>query len=124
MKRCPISYQQIPVSEEYSKSGTQFLSRNAKTLQPFPYSVDEQLILAAQMAAKLSIQGVQPKISVRFDTAGGTFAPVERKGTFILKSQNLLYPHLPENKDLSMHLAKLAGCDIPLHGLIRVAIIV
>ena len=120
MKRCPISYQPIPESEEYSKDGRHLLSRSTKTLlHPFPYSVEEQLSLAVQMAPKLSIQGVQPKISVRFNAAAAAFIPAERKGNFILKPQNLHYPHLPENEDLSMRLAKLAGCSIPPHGLIR-----
>ncbi|MFN7792174.1 MAG: HipA domain-containing protein, partial [Cyclobacteriaceae bacterium] len=36
----------------------------------------------------------------------------------IIKPQNDLYEELPENEDLTMRLAALAGIEIPLHGMI------
>ncbi|MFH0730457.1 MAG: HipA domain-containing protein [Pseudomonadota bacterium] len=39
-------------------------------------------------------------------------------GRYILKPQNPQYPLLPENEDLSMHLASAAGITVPLHGLV------
>jgi serine/threonine-protein kinase HipA len=35
-----------------------------------------------------------------------------------LKPQNPQYPQLPENEDLSMRLAEMAGLEVPLHGLV------
>jgi len=119
MKRCPITYEPIPADREFSEKGVRLLSRQVPTINPFPYSMEEQLTLARSMAAKLSIQGVQPKISARFNGSTGDFIPAERGGRYILKPQNQLYPYLPENEDLSMRLATSAGCETPLHGLIR-----
>ena len=119
MKRCPITYKPISIDREFSEKGVRLLSRQAQTINPFPFTVEEQLSLARDMAAKMSIQGVQPKISARFNGALGDFIPINRNGRYILKSQNQLYPYLPENENLSMKLAALAGCKTPLHGLIR-----
>jgi serine/threonine-protein kinase HipA len=119
MKRCPITYEEISDTLDYSLNGVRKFSRQAKQIQIFPYSIEEQLTLARQMAGKLSIQGVQPKISVRFHGTGGDFIPVATGGRYIFKPQNQLFPYLPENEDLSMRLAELAGCMVPLHALIR-----
>jgi serine/threonine-protein kinase HipA len=119
MNRCPITYQPIGDDEVYSKSGLALLSRNLETLNPFPYSIEEQLRIASELAAKISIQGVQPKLSVQLDTKNGVFTIVERGGRFIIKPQNPLFPNLPENEDLTMKMAAAAGIDTPVHGLAR-----
>jgi serine/threonine-protein kinase HipA len=119
MKRCPITYETIGTSEEYSKTGLSLLSRNLSTLAPFPYDVEEQLQLASEMATKISIQGVQPKLSVKLDSKKSSFVVVEKGGHYILKPQNPLFSKLPENEDLTMKLAASAGIDVPVHGLAR-----
>jgi serine/threonine-protein kinase HipA len=118
MNRCPITYEVIGKNEGYSVSGLHLLSRSLDDLRVFPYDMDEQIELAKEMATKISIQGVQPKISARLDVRQQTFVPVEIMGRYILKPQNQLYSYLPENEDLTMRLAAMAGCEIPLHGLI------
>jgi serine/threonine-protein kinase HipA len=117
MKRCPISYEPINPNEKYSKTGLSLLSRNLVGLKPFPYTVGEQLQLASVLASKISIQGVQPKLSVKLDVKNGVFVVVERGGRFIIKPQNPMFPNLPENEDLTMKLASSAGIEIPVHGL-------
>jgi serine/threonine-protein kinase HipA len=69
-------------------------------------------------ATKMSIQGVQPKLSARLNVSAGIFEIADQGGTFIIKPQNDLYEELPENEDLTMRLAALAGIEIPLHGMI------
>lgn len=117
MNRCPITYEPCG-DEKYSLAGLKRLSQKLTTLQDFPYSAEEQRQEAASRADKMSIQGVQPKLSARLNVKEGVFAIVNQGGHYILKPQNLLFREIPENEDLTMRLAHLAGIDVPLHGLI------
>jgi serine/threonine-protein kinase HipA len=119
MNRCPITYEKIDNGARYSKEGLSKLSRKLEDLLPFPYNADEQLQLASELAEKISIQGVQPKLSVRLNVKEKIFSLVEKNGQYILKPQNPLFQNLPENEDLTMKLAASAGLDVPVHGLAR-----
>jgi serine/threonine-protein kinase HipA len=57
-------------------------------------------------------------LSARLNVSAGIFEIADQGGTFIIKPQNDLYEELPENEDLTMRLAALAGIEIPLHGMI------
>ncbi|HUI64289.1 MAG TPA: HipA domain-containing protein, partial [Bacteroidota bacterium] len=69
-------------------------------------------------AAKMSIQGIQPKLSVILKVAHESFEIVDTGGNYILKPQTH-YTLAPENEDLTMRLAHRAGIDVPLHALIH-----
>lgn len=66
----------------------------------------------------MSIQGVQPKLSAILNLKDGRFEIVDKNGKFILKPQHHVFPELPQNEDLTMHLAASVGIEVPLHGLI------
>jgi serine/threonine-protein kinase HipA len=117
MKRCPITYDDIPTGR-YSERGLHMLARNLNHLEPFPYSAEEQRQEAARRAGRMSIQGVQPKLSARLNVASGIFDAVDTGGTYILKPQSDTYPELPENEDLTMRMAAIAGLEVPLHGMV------
>lgn len=117
MNRCPITYEGCG-DEKYSKKGLKLLSRSLHGLNDFPYTAKEQIQLAAQMSEKISIQGVQPKLSVRLNLKERQFEVVLKKGTFILKPPHQLYEELPQNEDLTMKLAALVGIEVPLHGMV------
>ena len=121
MNRCPITYEPCQDEERYSPSGLRLLSPNLKRLLDFPYDAQQQRREAVIHAAKMSIQGVQPKLSVRLNAKAGLFEIVDRGGRYIVKPQHDVYPHLPENEGLTMHLAGLCGIDVPLSGLMRCA---
>jgi len=99
--------------------GLRLLSPSLRDLKDFPYSAAQQVQEAAARADKMSIQGVQPKLSAVLVPSEGTFRVVDTGGRYILKPQHAAYPQLPENEDLTMRLAESAGIDVPLHGLIR-----
>lgn len=63
MNRCPITYENCG-DKKYSTKGLRLLSRNIDDLLDFPFTSQEQLEQASLYATKLSIEGVQPKISV------------------------------------------------------------
>ena len=116
MNICPITYE--PCEGRYSAQGLRRLSPKLSELAPLPYTAEEQVYEAAARAHKMSIQGVQPKLSARLNVAKQRFEIVDTRGHFILKPQNPQYPQLPENEDLSMRLAEMAGLEVPLHGLV------
>lgn len=84
MNRCAITYE-LCGPRKYSIEGLKMLSRNLNNLKYFPYTPKEQVQLAAQLATKLSIQGVQPKLSLILNVAKEEFEIVEKGGKFILK---------------------------------------
>jgi len=117
MNRCPLTYE--PCDGLYSRSGLKRLSRQLADLQPLSFTSRELRQEAAARAAKMSIQGVQPKLSARLLISEQRFALVDQGGQYILKPQTADYAQVPENEDLTMRLAALAGIDVPLHGLLH-----
>lgn len=117
MNTCPITYEPCG-DKKYSEKGLKLLSRNLTNLEDFPFTQEEQLREAAARATKMSIQGVQPKLSAKLKVKEGIFEVADKGGEYILKPQNIMYPQLPENEDLTMRLAEEIGLDVPLHGLI------
>ncbi len=117
MNRCPITYE-LCGEQKYSKNGLKLLSKTLNHLKEFPYTAKEQTLLAAEIASKLSIQGVQPKLSVTLNVKQEVFEVIEKNGKFIIKPPHHLYEEIPQNEDLTMRLAKIIGIDVPLHGMI------
>jgi serine/threonine-protein kinase HipA len=117
MNRCPISY--LPCGKEsYSHEGLKTLSSSLASLNPLPFSASEQRQEALNRASKLSIQGVQPKLSAVLSIKKQAFEIVDQFGKFIIKPQNDLFQELPENEDLTMKMAKAFKIEVPIHGLV------
>ena len=116
MNKCPITYEAC--QEKYSPSGLKKLSPKLSNLLDFPYGAQEQRREATSRAFKMSIQGVQPKLSTRLSIKDKVFEIVDSKGTFIIKPQSDLFLQVPENEDLTMKMARVAGIEVPLTGLI------
>jgi serine/threonine-protein kinase HipA len=117
MNLCPITYKPCGESR-YSEAGLKLLSPGLRTLKDLEYTAEEQRKEAFNRAAKMSIQGVQPKLSAILSIKDEKFIPVDKGGKYILKPQHQIYTQLPENEDLTMKLANEIGLEIPVHGLI------
>jgi len=117
MKRCPLTYG-IPEKGKYSEEGLRIISAELHSLNDLDYTAEEQRQEAYIRSSKMSIQGVQPKLSAKLNIKEGRFEVVDKNGKFILKPQHSFYPQMPENEDLTMKLAERIGLEIPLHGLI------
>ena len=115
--RCPITYEPCG-TEKYSLAGLKLLSTSLKNLKDFPYTPKEQVQMAARLGSKMSIQGVQPKLSVILNVKEEVFEVVENGGRFIVKPPHDLYNEVPQNEDLTMRLAALVGIQVPLHGMV------
>ena len=117
MNLCPITY--TPCGENrYSEAGLKLLGTGLMTLKDLEYTAEEQRKEAFNRAAKMSIQGVQPKLSAILSIKDGKFILVDKGGRYILKPQHQIYTQLPENEDLTMKLAIEIGLEIPIHGLL------
>lgn len=117
MNRCPISYDACG-KKLYSENGLKFLSPVLKKIALLDYTAEELRTEAMLRASKMSIQGVQPKLSAILNIKDGRFEIVDKKGRYILKPQHHIFPELPQNEDLTMRLAATIGIDVPLHGLV------
>lgn len=116
MSRCPITYE---ISEsKYSRNGLNLLSRNLIDLNNIEYSAEEQRHEAAIRATKMSVQGVQPKLSAILNIQQSKLEIVDINGKYILKPQHHIYPQLPENEDLTMKMASKCGINTPIHGMV------
>lgn len=118
MKHCPITYEIISDKESYSKRGLRLLSPQLKDLSPLELSADEQRKEATDRAGKMSIQGVQTKLSAQLKIKEECFEIVDQDGHYILKPQSVTYPELPENEAITMSLAETIGLEVPIHGLV------
>ena len=88
------------------------------------YKHEELDQLAEQVIrAQTSLTGVQPKLSLNLDKHDGCsrLTIVGLWGDYIFKPQTESYEQLPENEDLTMHLAEVAKISVVPHSLIRLA---
>jgi len=71
--------------------------------------------------ANISITGVQPKLSLWLEESKQNirFTIVDNKSNYIIKPQSEVYPALPENEDLCMHLASELNIQTAKHSLIK-----
>ena len=82
------------------------------------FSLGEMSQKAQKLTGKLSISGVQPKLSVKLDKKQNILIPVAEGGEYILKPQTSTFPNIPENEQCCMDIAENLNIDIPLHCLI------
>jgi serine/threonine-protein kinase HipA len=94
-----------------------------QTIPPvLPYGLDTLSELAAQIVRqRIAVTGVQPKLSLDLERQGtaSRLTLVGLWGQYILKPPFGDFPTMPENEDLTMHLATLFGIKTVPHTLIR-----
>lgn len=98
-----------------------------------PYTIDQINDLAEKIVlSKVTVTGVQPKLSLHLEKKPrSSKGVVESKGirdrltivglwgSYIFKPPTEKYVELPENEDLTMHLAEIVGIKTVPHSLIR-----
>lgn len=70
---------------------------------------------------RMSLSGVQKKLSIRIHPETWTIETVSEGGTHILKPEPGIYPELPANENLCMNMANEWGLTVPPHGLFAMA---
>ena len=119
MANCAINLEPLPAGRSYSETGLRSIHPKLKHLEPLEYSYAAQLAEVRQRSDKMSIQGVQPKLSAVLKLKDSSFALVDRGGRFILKPNPLAYEEVPANEALTMRMATEVGIEVPVHGLLR-----
>lgn len=122
MKICPITLRPFSPNKKgalYSKEGLKVIHPRLKALEPFPLSQEEQILQAGAMADKMSIQGVQPKLSAKLSLKNSSLQLTEKGGAYILKPNPPHFQDVPANEALTMSMAKTTGIEVPAHGLIQ-----
>ena len=125
MSKCLYCYKELNANEtDFHKAcSRQFF---ASATPPLLSLNKEQLeTLAKEIILKsIAVTGVQPKLSLQLEKTRNE-APrltlVGLYGDYILKPPSEQYPCLPENEDLTMHLAEAAGIRTASHSLIRLS---
>lgn len=116
--RCLITGAPWPGPGPYSPEGLRRLDRRLKSLQPLPFTQQQLLEEAAARSVKMSVQGMQPKLSAVLRVTQGRMELVNEGGRFILKPPHPSYPELPENETLTLSLAATLDIEVPVHGLL------
>lgn len=126
MAKCLYCYEELGAGEvDYHARCARKIFGSTRVPQ-IPYSRDNINDLAKDLVLQhTTITGVQPKLSMHI-ARGEKDEPdrltlVDLWGSYILKPQAKAYPFLPENEDLTMHLAEAAGIKVVPHTLARMA---
>jgi serine/threonine-protein kinase HipA len=104
---------------DFSAAGLRMLDRNLRALDRLELTATQQRLEAIQRVGKMSVQGLQPKLSAVLRVRKGRFEIVDCGGRFILKPPSLDFAQLPENEDVTMRMARAVGIEVPTHGLLR-----
>lgn len=124
MCKCLYCYQQLEEGQRdfHPNCARKFFgTKDAPILE---YKHDDLNQLAEQVIrAQTSLTGVQPKLSLNLNKHDGCnrLTIVGLWGDYIFKPQTEAYPQLPENEDLTMHLAEAAKIKVVPHSLIRLS---
>ena len=122
MSKCLFCYKELgPGEVDFHKSCCKkfFGTATAPSLDYTRAQMDE---LAAQVIqSQTTLTGVQPKLSLNLDKHKDSqkLTIVGLWGDYIFKPQTERFAMLPENEDLTMHLAEIAKLKIVPHTLIR-----
>ena len=122
MSKCLYCYKELgPGEVDFHKSCCRkfFGTATAPSLDYTRAQMDE---LAAQVIqSQTTLTGVQPKLSLNLDKHKDSqkLTIVGLWGDYIFKPQTERFAMLPENEDLTMHLAEIAKIKIVPHTLIR-----
>lgn len=123
MERCLYCYRSLEQGQVdfHPQCSKKIFGTAVPPVLPYTKADIESLALEV-VRSQVTITGVQPKLSVDLEKGKGgekRFTIVGLWGEYILKPQTEQYPSLPENEDLTMHLASLARIKTVPHSLIR-----
>lgn len=80
------------------------------------YTATELVAYHGKHRLKMSLSGMQPKVSAVFSRKEQQFKIVETNGSYILKPTPQAFPGAAENETLTMELARQVGIDVPRCG--------
>lgn len=124
MNKCLYCYQELERGQKdfHPRCARKFFETKDVPLLEYRHE-DLDRLAEDVIRAQTSITGVQPKLSLNLSRheGGNRLTIVGLWGDYIFKPQTEDYPQLPENEDLTMHLAEAAKIKVVPHSLIRLA---
>ena len=126
MNKCLFCYKPLADGEvDYHKACARKIFESTK-VPVLPYTRANIKELAREIVtASTTVTGVQAKLSLDISRGHAgepqRFTIVGLWGRFILKPQTDRFANLPENEDLTMHMAEVVGIKTVPHSLIRFA---
>ncbi len=123
--RCLYCYQPLPADAGDFHAACSKKFFGTETAPRLDLTNERMQELAKDIVLRsVAVTGVQPKLSLTIDKDPGDpkksrFTIVGLWGHFILKPPTPEFPFLPENEDITMHLAALFGLPTADHSLIR-----
>ncbi len=118
MTACLICLEETKDSTEYHTTCIERLF-GTSVLPTLDFDLGDLYAIAVQMAGKMSISGIQEKVSLRLSPDKSRLEVAETDGRYILKPEPPRFSALPQNEHVSMRLASAAGIETPPFGLIR-----
>lgn len=123
--RCLYCYQILEngITDFHEKCSRKFFGTSIPPA--LDYGNEQMQELAKEIVIRsVAVTGVQPKLSLTLEKIPGDpkksrFTILGLWGGYILKPPTEEYPHLPENEDLTMHLAEVFGIYTAEHSLIK-----
>ncbi len=123
MKKCLYCYQPLEESENDFHAYCARKIFGTATPPVIDFDLKHLEELAQQIIIRsVAVTGVQPKLSLDLEKKKGELSRltiVGLNGDYILKPSSKEYAALPENEDLTMHLADLVKIKTAKHSLIR-----
>ncbi|RKY18199.1 MAG: hypothetical protein DRQ55_14005 [Planctomycetota bacterium] len=92
-----------------------------KTLPSIDVDIARLHTLALAMVGRVSVSGVQKKLSVQLNESRTTLQIAVGQSCHLLKPQADTFPHLPENEWVTQRLAALAGLSVPPAALVELS---
>lgn len=124
MSKCLFCYQELNEGEKdfHSRCARKFFGSAEAPLMEYTQS-DMDRLAEQIIRSQTTLTGVQPKLSLNLQKHEGSqrLTVVGLWGAYIFKPQTSRFAELPENEDLTMHLAEIAGVKTAQHSLIRLA---
>ena len=123
--RCLCCYRELMTGQKDYHPACAKKMFGTKEVPSMPYDHTQiRQIAKAVIRTRTAVPGVQAKLSLDIQKVEGEierFTIVGLQGRYILKPQTEKYAELPENEDLTMHLAEQAGITVVPHCLARFA---
>ena len=91
---------------------------NTSKLPTIDFGLEDVSQKAQKSTGKLSISGVQPKLSLKLDKKNNSLISVAEGGEYILKPQTAAFPNIPENEQCCMDIAAEFKIAVPPHCLL------
>ena len=124
MCKCLFCYKELNEGEKdfHARCARKFFGATSAPVMEYTQS-DMDRLAEQIIRSQTTLTGVQPKLSLNIQKheGGQRLTIVGLWGAYIFKPQTSRFAELPENEDLTMHLAEIAGIRTAQHSLIRLA---